>query len=379
MLRFYSAPNRSTASTSSKTLLRVSFVILFCTVVVTTVESICTSSGNNISNMSLLGVKQRTIPDKVIIGYTVSNAKSSSSLEKVTRAIESGVNVVIWSFIRLEAAVEENGDDYKPIIKGGPSIPHVKEYKLKLEEMGYGDTLHLVAFGGWNGPHLNTDFSSERMYQAWKQYGGDVFDGFDWDLEGEDNLLGPGNYFTMDVLDRMGEMSSFAKKDGYIVTMAPAESYLDISTSEFSRYVNLTYDEDWHPEFQYHGRNVYAYVLAKWPDSIDLVSVQFYESYSHAAYHINHLQEPASTWLVNYVEQLKHAGEGYRVNFQTDREVGLEDTFISLPLEKLVIGLANGWADKDKVVFFGSTDLEKAYTEMERKHCSVKGFMFWVS
>ena len=38
----------------------------------------------------------------------------------------------------------------------------------------------------------------------------------------------------VEVLDLMGKMSQRAKKDGYIVAMAPMESYLDPSTSLFS-------------------------------------------------------------------------------------------------------------------------------------------------
>jgi hypothetical protein len=38
----------------------------------------------------------------------------------------------------------------------------------------------------------------------------------------------------VEVLDLMGEMSQRAKREGYIVAMAPMESYLDPTTSTFS-------------------------------------------------------------------------------------------------------------------------------------------------
>ena len=38
----------------------------------------------------------------------------------------------------------------------------------------------------------------------------------------------------VEVLDLMGKMSQRAKKDRYIVAMAPMESYLDPTTSMFS-------------------------------------------------------------------------------------------------------------------------------------------------
>lgn len=48
--------------------------------------------------------------------------------------------------------------------------------------------------------------------------------------------------------------------------MAPAESYLDASTSSFDTNLLHTYD-DWVTagnNFSYHGRNCYAYILAKY-------------------------------------------------------------------------------------------------------------------
>ena len=61
----------------------------------------------------------------------------------------------------------------------------------------------------------------------------------------------------------MGEMSQMAKRDGYFVTMAPAESYLDPTTSQFDLSLKHNYPE-WEslqPNFHYHGRNSYAYML----------------------------------------------------------------------------------------------------------------------
>jgi hypothetical protein len=38
------------------------------------------------------------------------------------------------------------------------------------------------------------------------------------------------NHFTVESLDMMGRLSQLAKSDGFIVAMAPAESYLDPTT-----------------------------------------------------------------------------------------------------------------------------------------------------
>lgn len=169
--------------------------------------------------------KIKTLPKNVIVGYTTSKADTAKSLQKVTQAIQNGVNVVIWSFIQLTKTTSSQMTEettskvsttkltLKPIIRGGPDLQKLEIYIKKLHQMGYDDTVHLAAFGGWNGPHLDTSFSAEEMYEAWKEYNvNGVLDGFDWDLEGEDNVQGPNNVFALDVLERMGEMSRLAKQ-----------------------------------------------------------------------------------------------------------------------------------------------------------------------
>ena len=75
-------------------------------------------------------------------------------------------------------------------------------------------------------------------------------------------------------------MSALAKRDGYLVAMAPAQSYLDAGTSDFSRHVNLPPREPWQPSFFYSGRNVYAYILAVYgTDLFDFISIQLYEGW----------------------------------------------------------------------------------------------------
>lgn len=97
-----------------------------------------------------------------------------------------------------------------------------------------------------------------------------LYAGLDWDLEGNDNLSSPNNFFTAACINLMGDLSTLLHDAGYIVSMAPPESYFDVQTSEFSKYVNLTYPSDvWpnvDPQFQYHGRNSYAAAYALNPD-----------------------------------------------------------------------------------------------------------------
>ena len=86
------------------------------------------------------------------------------------------------------------------------------------------------------------------------------------------------NIFTMETLQTMGDMSVLGKEEDYIVAMAPAQSYLDYSTSEFSRRVTFAPHEPWQHDFLYHGRNTYAYLLAEYGEAaFDFISIQLCE------------------------------------------------------------------------------------------------------
>jgi hypothetical protein len=173
--------------------------------------------------------------------------------------------------------------------------------------------------------------------------------------------------------------------DGYIVGMAPPQSYMNFDNSHFSRYVNLTDpSRPWHPEFHYFGANVYSYLLAKHGDDIDFVSMQLYESYSLAAMAVYHQDVSPEDYLVGYVEGLIVKQESkFYVDFSMDKVLDMEGQFVHLPLSKLVIGLANGWAadpENRKHVFITPDQVEKAYRALKLSaHCdlSPRGFMFW--
>lgn len=165
--------------------------------------------------------------------------------------------------------------------------------------------------------------------------------------------------------------------DGYIVSIAPPQSYLDLSSTRFSRFVNLTHaGRNWHSDFSYSGANVYAYLLAHYGDDIDMVSVQLYESYSRAGYDINELGVPASTYIESYVEDLALRHEKFYVNFSQDPELNMKGQMVRLPLSKLVVGLANGWADGVTTLFVDPLDAGKAYERLCQKGCAPRGFMF---
>jgi len=168
--------------------------------------------------------------------------------------------------------------------------------------------------------------------------------------------------------------------------MAPPQSYLDFEGSgRFSRFVNLTDPErSWHPEFNYFGANVYAYLLERFGDSIDFVSIQLYESYSRAAMSVFDKESGISVtpaeYLQTFIEKAKNATMTYIVQFEDDPQVEIPTRLVSLPLSKTVIGLANGWADNDnrKTLYISPQQVKKAWRALQSNGSSLpRGFMFW--
>ena len=54
------------------------------------------------------------------------------------------------------------------------------------------------------------------------------------------------------------------KKNGYIVSLVPPQSYFDVQSSEFSHNIYLPPADPWHQECHYTSRNVYSYWVAKY-------------------------------------------------------------------------------------------------------------------
>ena len=348
----------------------------------------------------------RPLPEKLLVAYTVNDCHNLDKLSKVTEAVGQGVNVLIWSFGHFHSPIEKGVDGEERIhlkFRSSQNVQNLRTFQEQLRNMGYDDVVHLASIGGWNAPHLPPGFSGEELLGAFQsvnlQFCQNVeddddgkgkqschlWDGFDWDLEGNDNIQSPRNEFTKECLDQMGSLSVLAKQKGLIVSMAPPESYLDITTPHFSRFVNLTYPDDpWHLEFSYHGANVYAYVLAKWGHSIDFVFLQFYESYSHAAYQVSQEGVEPGLFLEQYVQQLvggngnDNPKAGYVVNFEEDPSLDLDTQFVELPLSKLVFGFANGWAkdNEDKVIFFPIKEVKRAYKSMKNTQI-IRGMGFY--
>eukprot|EP00040_Diaphanoeca_grandis_P022546 m.121464 g.121464 ORF g.121464 m.121464 type:complete len:400 (+) comp28858_c0_seq2:46-1245(+) len=307
--------------------------------------------------------------------------------QKLVTAAQDGVNTLIWFSINLVKDTDTGAPTITGPATGAEFYDCVAKITLEMNDRGINIT-HLISIGGWNSPHPDTSFTADEWWQIWKdwnenevarpeqQWGG--FNGFDWDIEGNDDGAHHGNVFTQATLDLMGQLSVLAKHDGYLVAMAPAQSYLDSSTQQFSRRVDFPPHDSWQPQFFYHGRNLYAYLLAEYGvDTFDFISIQLYEGYSTANYGISEINIEPSVYLENFVESV---ASGWTVDFTSDPGTKhLGRYLIKFDRSKLVIGLANGWTSPppDKFLLIWPEDCGRAYVEMKRKSLEPRGFMFW--
>ena len=324
---------------------------------------------------SVVGVP---LPEQIIAGY------ATACPGRVAESVREGTNVVIWSFISHLAA-DNTTDPPTPVIEHDLNGTCIGQLALDLERDGL-PTTHLVSIGGWNAPHADTTFSGDEWYATWSEWNdalfSDVdgfggFDGIDWDLEGDDDLASATNEFTLDCLRLMGDMSAAAKRAGKVVSLVPPESYLDVSETRFDRALTFAYDE-WAPPllpapFTYHGRNAYAYLLAaNSPATYDFVTIQLYESYSHADYNLTQRTQPAAAYLEAWARALD---AGWVVRFSDDASLGMDDAAVRVPHTKLVVGLAAGWCGGSapiKAVCIDPADVGAAYGAF-----AFRGGAFW--
>ena len=300
--------------------------------------------------------------------------------EKIFEGVENGLNVIIWFSVDMAS----NENNTKPTFKRGPNYTNVGKMIKRFKDNNY-SVVNLLSIGGWNSPHVNTNFTAEEYFQEWlnfnekitnKEYDFYGFDGIDWDIEGNDDMKSNINYFTYKELEIMGGFSKLLKKEGYIVSMAPPESYLDPTTSEFSLSLLHNYPE-WEkefPDFTYHARNVYAYLIAKYSiDTFDFVSLQLYEGNTHVLYKYEREKKSFGEIIDELVANLT---KGYNVDFSKDKNSGLDKTLIKVPEDKIVIGLANGWAN-GKFLFVDEKNIVEGYNYLKKQKKDVRGFMFW--
>jgi len=333
--------------------------------------------------------KIRKLPKQVLIGYT-----SGHNYTKVKQSIvNDGVNIVIWSFIDIATTpttpnnTDTSTNNTLGRVRTNLDLQSIASFIHQLDIDGYSNIIHLTSFGGWNGPHLDTTLSPDEWFSIWQNSNASkIFHGIDFDLEGNDNLTSIHNVFTIDCLDLMGSIITLMNDNGYIVSIAPPQSYLNINSTNFSRYVNISIpNRRWHSDFHYFGSNVYAYLLAKYGMYIDLISIQLYESWSDAGMAIYHDGMKGSDYLYNFVHDLAVNNESYHVEFDQDTTLGMKAQNVSVPLSKLVIGLANGWAINNnpdsssyhKALYISGKECEVAYKRLLNDQHVPRGFMYW--
>jgi hypothetical protein len=295
----------------------------------------------------------------ILAAYT-----SAAKPEVLLAAVDDGVNVLIWSFIVLTGNVTADP------AQGGPDPADVAAVVTGLAERQEKNpngtaVTHLVSYGGWNAPHPETTQTGAQWwakFELWdKNFTKEVaaagagvlwtgFDGVDLDAEGNDDKESPQNQYDTVLLTLLGTFAQAAKAAGYTSTMVPPQSYLDVGTSAFS--LSVLHADPWQPDFAYHGRNTYAPLLALYPAAYDLVILQVYEGWSRSNDALKAGALPlwcdscSKAAPAGYLAQLAaRYAMGWAVDF--DGVLGLTNqTIVTVPAEKFVLGLANGWAAK---------------------------------
>ena len=105
--------------------------------------------------------------------------------DKIIRAAEQGINVVIWFSINLAT-----DDDGNQIIDGHlPDFDCVGRIVKELRDKNL-PTTHLISVGGWNAPLPDTKYSGAEWWRYFERWNKEVvarpelgwhgFEGLDW-------------------------------------------------------------------------------------------------------------------------------------------------------------------------------------------------------
>ena len=327
------------------------------------------------------------LPSEIILGYPTNNECD----DKVLNAVQDGVNLVMW----FAVTIGYNSTSGLPTIQSGPDYACVGQMVNQIKALGL-PTVHMVSIGGWGVPHPETINTPQQIYKALDDWNNNVvanpaigfngFDGFDWDIEGVNQLNSPDNTFTPECLEMMGQVSQMAKQNGYLVSLVPPASYLDPTTNAFDRNLDHTYSQ-WVARgvnFNYHGHNPYAYLLAKYGqtpmnsgsvDTFDFVTIQLYETYSLADYYLDEVGESLSAYLTNFVTSLSL---GWTVNFSSDPVMNFPSQQVTVPPSKLLIGLANSWAASvNGVVLIMPSDIGPVHQSLAAQGKAPRGYAYW--
>ena len=326
--------------------------------------------GTNVASVRI--PQKRSLPSgNLILAYATSCSNDGATALAEAR---EGVNVIVWFATNLV----KNTTTGKAGITYGLNSTCVAFVAKTLRDEGL-ETAHLISIGGWDAPHPDTFISGSEWFEQWERWNtGEIvsrpklgwfgFDGFDWDLEGNDNKSSPWNHFTLECMHLVGEMSKAAKRAGYIVTMVPPESYLDPTQSGFDFSLLHAYNDGWQPTFAYHGRNSYAYLISKFgAETFDLIDVQLYETFSHADFSITHKGEDPAKYLTQWVSSII---KGWHVNYSN---VDIPAQFVRVDASRLIIGFSFG-GKGGRTVFVWPEAVRNAFNALPVKP---RGVMYW--
>ena len=89
-------------------------------------------------------------------------------------------------------------------------------------------------------------------------------------------------------------------------------------------------------------------------------------------------------YLYNYIQGLAKNQFQFYVDFSQDASLNMTAKYVLLPLHKLTIGLANGWAinegNRDKTLYISPEQCQEAYDRLRNvgdEDLTPRGFMFW--
>jgi len=328
--------------------------------------------------------KNSTLPKTVIVGYTggIERYDTSKCTSDLITLAQNGVNVFIWSFVTMQKS-SSNTPQFSTAFNNGFNFDCLTNLKAQLARAKL-DVVHLVSVGGWGNRHPTTAFSADQWAEYFLQWNMDKgFDGLDWDVEGANDLTSPDNLLSIDLLNLMGRLSILLHAQGRLVTMAPPESYLDPLNGNFDTKLTFEYPE-WAAQnnsFSYHGKNGYAYLLAKYAkdqngrNTFDLIMPQIYESYSHANFQLNILNFTASSYIQSYVKLL---AKGWTVDFSPVGDTKIDTPqLVKVDPSQLAIGLANAWSQNDKALFVPPEQAGEAFQLMDGSNNQIRGYMYW--
>ena len=356
--------------------------------------SVSVPSAGSMSATPSRPARRRTVDGArrpIVIGYAHDPASG-----RAERAMRDGADVVIWSFLHFDLAPGGGegggvGGGGRGRIRTGLDLSEIR----RLRDM-FQDVVFMAAFGGWNGPHPPNQLTGKEWCDVFVEFNDGldgIFDGIDFDWEGNDDLSSETARFTLGTLDVMADLAVEAKRRGLVVSMAPAESYLDAAAgdgsadAEFSRDLGLpprawttgpdATDEDRRvvadAGFRHAGRQCYAYVLARaGVGSFDWISVQLYEAYSAFVHETARRgRDPVDA----IVERVDRFAGGYTV---TNLPLDEAEFVVRVPPSRLVIGIANGWADGTKFCKVEPSTMRKVYDRTLAKYGEgILGVMFW--